>query len=98
MHAVVYLQVYKTSASGPEYTTDDWNKVPANAIKLFKKCRYAGQPLVHPHATTEELWVVMDDVLAEISWHLLGRKEGELGSVKQQLSRWVNALHGLLCT
>jgi hypothetical protein len=81
------VQVYKNSPSGPEITTDSWAQVPADAIKVFKKCRYAGQPLVHPSATTEEIWVQMDDIIAEIAWHLTGRKEGELDNVRQEIKR-----------
>lgn len=82
-----FLQVFKATNSAPESTTDSWDNVPDGATVVWKKTRFAGQPLVQPHAEPDECWEAMEEVLAQLLWHMLGSPTGQLDSTKDRLLR-----------
>lgn len=87
--ATVFVQVYKlNNSSSPEVTVKTWEEVPEGAIKVFAKCRYAGQPLVDPHATKEERWPAVENGLARLLWRLTGSNEGCYDKCLRNLRRY----------
>lgn len=80
-------QVYRLSNNGPECTTHDWSAVPGNATMVWKKCRFAGQPLVIPHADPQECWPELDTLLAQLVWRLMGSPPGQLDKISSDLRR-----------
>jgi hypothetical protein len=81
------VQVYKESENGPEKTTNDFDQVPEGALLDRKKCRYAGQPLVGPHADGGELWPAYDSLLALLVWCMLGSPPGQLEAITRDVRR-----------
>ena len=79
--------MYKCGNAGPELIADEWSKLPPDATPVWDKSRFAGQPLVAPHADDAERWLAMEDALAHVSWHLQGAKDGTLDSVKASVTR-----------